>query len=171
MNEWMFIPAALFTWGIIKIWKQDGFFVPLPMGTVRQMLELAKVGKADTVYDLGSGDGRMVIEAVNTYNAKKAVGIEIGYLADLLGKLRMEWKHADAGRVRLVRRDMFDCPIGEATVVTFYLTPKLAGMMRPKLEKELKKGTRVVSAAHEIPGWTHVKKIRTGHFWTYLYVV
>jgi len=168
-NNWLLIPAALFAWGIWKLYRQEGFFVPLPMKTVRQMLELADVNSADVVYDLGSGDGRTVIEAVNAYKAKKAVGIEIGTLADLLAKIRMKWKRADKNKVKLIKGDMFGEGIGDATVVTFYLTPKLAEMLKPKMEKELRKGTRVVSAAHEVPGWTPIKKIKTGHFWTYLY--
>jgi len=168
-NNWLFIPAALFAWGIWKLYRQEGFFVPLPMKTVRAMLQLADVNSADVVYDLGSGDGRTVIEAVNAYGAKSAVGIEIGTLADFLGKIRMKWKRADAYKVKLMKSDVFKENIGEATVVTFYLTPKLAGMLKPKMEKELRKGTRVVSAAHEVPGWIAVRKIKTGHFWTYLY--
>jgi hypothetical protein len=61
--------------------------------------------------------------------------------------------------------------ISEATVIMIYLTPKMNARLKPKFERELKKGTRVVSAAHEMPGWKLQKKIKTGHFWTYLYKV
>ena len=170
-NNWLLIPAALFAWGIWKLYRQEGFFVPLPMKAVRAMLQLADVNSKDVVYDLGSGDGRIVIESVNAYDAKQAVGIEIGTLTNFLAKIRMKWKRADRKRVRLIKNDVFKEDISEATVVTFYLTPKLTKMLKSKLEKELRKGTRVVSAAHEVPGWTAVRKIKTGHFWTYLYKI
>jgi hypothetical protein len=167
MNEWLLIPAALFLWGIIKLWRQDGFFVPLPMGTVRTMLKIAGVRKGDVLYDLGSGDGRTVIEAAKLYGIH-SVGIEHGHLIYAISKLRVGLSGA-GDKVKLIKGDIFKEDLRVATIVTFYLTPKLNRMLKPKLEKELKKGTRVVSAAHEMPGWTPQKKIKTGHFWTYLY--
>lgn len=168
MHEWLAIPAFFFIWGIIKLYKQEGFFVPLPMGTVRAMLKLAKIKEGDILYDLGSGDGRTVIEAAKKHGAS-AVGIEIGYLAHAIATLNTKIKNP--GKVRLIRNDFFKENIGDATVVMFYLTPKLNRMLKPKLKKELKRGTRIVSASHEIPGWTPAKKIKTGHFWTYLYKI
>lgn len=169
MHEWLAIPAFLFIWGIIKLHRQEGFFVPLPMGTVRTMLKLAKIKEGDILYDLGSGDGRIVIEAAKRYNIR-AVGIEVGNLIYAVSKLRIKLSKAGSG-VKIIKNDIFKEDIGDATVVTFYLTPKLNRMLKPKLKKELKRGTRIVSASHEIPGWTPAKKIKTGHFWTYLYKI
>ncbi len=169
MHNWLLIPAFFFVWGIIKLQSEEGFFVPLPMSTVRRMLKLAKIKKGDVLYDLGSGDGRTVIEASKQYGIK-SVGIEQGHLIYAVSKLRLRLSKT-SGKVKIIKNDMFKEDISDATVVTFYLTPKLNRMLKPKLKKELRKGTRVVSASHEMLGWTPAKKIKTGHFWTYLYVM
>ena len=169
MNDWMLIPAFFFAWGIIKISAGQAFFIPLPSNTIKRMLKLAKIKEGDVLYDLGSGDGRIVIAAARSYDIK-AVGIESGTLAYIISKLRVKANKL-GGRVKLINKDFFKVSIKEASVVTIYLTPKTNKLLRPKLKKELKKGTRVVSAAHEIKGWRPLKKIKTGHFWTYLYRV
>jgi len=167
MNEWYIIPAFFCAWFVVKLRAEEGFFVPLPMGTVRAMLRLAKVRRGDVVYDLGSGDGRTVIEAAKL--GAHAVGIEYSIPIYLLSKLRVAL--SGVHDVKLLRKDFFETKLNDADVVTFYLTPKLARMLGPKLKRELRKGARVVSAAHEILGWKPAGKIKTGHFWTYLYVV
>jgi SAM-dependent methyltransferase len=166
MNEWYIIPAFFCAWFVVKLRAEEGFFVPLPMGTVRAMLTLAKVKRGDVVYDLGSGDGRTVIEAAKL--GARAVGIEYSIPVYALSKLRVAL--SGVRDVKLLRKDFFETKLNDADVVTFYLTPKLARMLGPKLKRELRKGARVVSAAHEIPGWKPAGKIKTGHFWTYLYV-
>jgi precorrin-6B methylase 2 len=167
MNEWYIIPAFFCAWFVVKLRAEEGFFVPLPMGTVRAMLRLAKVRRGDVVYDLGSGDGRTVIEAAKL--GARAVGIEYSIPIYVLSKLRVAL--SGVHDVKLLRKDFFETKLNDADVVTFYLTPKLAKMLKAKFEKELRKGARVVSAAHEIPGWKPAGKIKTGHFWTYLYVI
>lgn len=165
MNEWYIIPAFFCIWFIVKLRGEEGFFVPLPMGTVRAMLKLARVKRGDVVYDLGSGDGRTVIEAARL--GARGIGVEYSIPVHLLARLRVALSGAQG--VELVRKDFFKIRLHDADVVTFYLTPKLARMLGPKFKRELKKGTRVISAAHEIPGWRPKERIRTGHFWTYLY--
>jgi SAM-dependent methyltransferase len=167
MNEWYIIPAFFCAWFVVKLRAEEGFFVPLPMGTVRAMLRLAKVRRGDVVYDLGSGDGRTVIEAAKL--GARAVGIEYSIPIYVLSKLRVAL--SGVRDVKLLRKDFFGTKLNDADVVTFYLTPKLARMLGPKLKRELRKGARVVSAAHGIPGWPLKEKIRTGHFQTYLYVI
>lgn len=167
MNEWYIIPAFFCAWFVIKLRAEDGFFVPLPMGTVRAMLRLAKVKRGETVYDLGSGDGRTVIEAAKL--GARGVGIEYSIPVHLLAMLRLAMSGISG--VKLFRKDFFKTNLKDADVVTFYLTPKLARMLGPKLKRELGRGARVVSAAHEISGWKPARKIRTGHFWTYLYKI
>ncbi|MCX6820983.1 MAG: SAM-dependent methyltransferase [Candidatus Aenigmarchaeota archaeon] len=165
MNEWLIIPAFFCAWFVIKLRGEQGFFVPLSMGTVRAMLRMAKVKRGEKLYDLGSGDGRTVIEAARM--GAIGVGIEYSIPVHMLAKIRLALSGARG--VTLMRKDLFKIKLDDADVVTFYLTPKLAKMLGPKFRRELKKGTRVVSAAHEIPGWAPVEKIKTGHFWTYLY--
>jgi hypothetical protein len=166
MNEWYIIPAFFCVWFIIKLRAEEGFFVPLPMGTVRAMLKLARVKRGDVVYDLGSGDGRTVIEAARL--GARGIGVEYNIPVHWLARLRLALSGVRG--VELMRKDFFKIKLNDAGVVTFYLTPKLARMLGPKFKRELRKGVRVVSAAHEIPGWRAKARIRTGHFWTYLYV-
>ena len=169
MNELLLVPALFLLWGIIKLAREEGFFVPLPMGTIRKMLKLAKIKKGDVLYDLGSGDGRITIEAAKNYGIR-AVGIEKNVLLYLLSKLNVKVRRLE-NRVEILNRDFFKVNIKEADVVTIYLTQKLNEMLESKFKKELRKGTRIVSAAHEIKGWKPAKRIKTGHFWTYLYKV
>jgi 16S rRNA A1518/A1519 N6-dimethyltransferase RsmA/KsgA/DIM1 with predicted DNA glycosylase/AP lyase activity len=173
MNEWALVPGFFFMWGIIKIRSGQGFFVPLPMGTVRTMLKMANIKKSDVLYDLGCGDGRVVVEAAKKYGVK-AVGIDNSVLPYMVSKLNVRLRGLDSkgnGQVKILNKDFMKHNISEATVIMIYLTPKMNARLKPKFERELKKGTRVVSAAHEMPGWKLQKKIKTGHFWTYLYKV
>jgi len=167
MNELLLVPAFFLLWGIVKLAREEGFFVPLPMGTIRKMLKLAKIRKGDVLYDLGSGDGRIVVEAAKSYGIR-TVGIEKNLLLYLLSMLNVRVRRLE-NRVEILNRNFFKANIGEADVVTIYLTPKLNEKLKSKFKKELRKGTRIVSAAHEIKGWKLAKKIKTGHFWSYLY--
>ena len=129
----------------------DVIFVPTPNEVVDKMLEMAKVTAKDTVYDLGCGDGRIVITAAQKYGAR-AVGIDID-------PKRIEEANANAkaakvaGRVKFVEADLFESDISEATVVTLYLLTRLNEKLKPKLLKELKPGTRVVSHAFDMGDW------------------
>ncbi len=127
-------------------------FVPTPEVVVKRMLELAGVGPQDVVYDLGAGDGRIVIAAVRDFGARKAVGIEIR--EDLVEEARRKILELGISDRAVVKRgDMFKEDISEATVVTLFLLTSVNERLKPKLEKELRKGTRVVSHEFQIPGW------------------
>lgn len=131
--------------------KLDVPYVVTPREVVEEMLRLAKVGPADMVYDLGCGDGRIVIAAARRHGAR-GVGIDID-------PLRIEEASAAArragvaDRVRFTLQDLFHSDLSEATVVTLYLLPELNAKLRPKLLAELRPGTRVVSHEFGIPGW------------------
>ena len=131
----------------------DVIFVPTPEDVVDVMLKVAKVGKNDVVYDLGSGDGRIPIAAAKQYGAR-AVGIDIDPVR--IGEATANLKAAAAtdggllSRVRFLNQDLFTTNISEATVVTLYLLPSLNIKLIPKLNKELKPGTRVVSHAFDM---------------------
>ena len=130
----------------------DVVYIPTPQSVVEAMLELAGVAAGDTVYDLGSGDGRIVITAAKKYGAR-GVGIEID---PALAQKATE-NAAAAGvsdRVRFRVENMFSAKIGDATVVTMYLLQSLNERLRPKLVRELKPGTRVVSHVFNMgPEW------------------
>jgi len=144
-------------------------YIPLPKGTVRKLLRLASVSKKDVVYDLGAGDGRVVLIAAKEFGAR-AVGIEKNWLLARIAKWRVE-RAGLADRIKILNKDFFDCRLDKADVVVMYLTQKLNDELKPKLEKELREGARVVSAAHVFKGWNPVKRIKTGHFYSYLYKV
>ena len=126
----------------------DVIFVPTPQEVVDAMLKMAKVGPNDVIYDLGSGDGRIPITAAKTYKAR-GVGIDID--PQRIREATENLKTAGVGdRVRFLNQDLFTTDISEATVVTLYLLPSLNLKVLPKLNKELKPGTRVVSHAFDM---------------------
>ena len=116
------------------------------------MLQMANVGKNDVVYDLGSGDGRIVIAAVRQFGAKRGVGIELD--AARVQEAVALAKHAGVSdRVEFRRQDLFETDMREATVVTLYLGEAINLRVRPKLQGELRPGTRVVSHAFSMGDW------------------
>ena len=134
-------------------------YVPTPRHVARKMLELAGVGPEDVVYDLGSGDGRIPIMAVEEFGAKKAVGIEIRN--DLVQLAREEVKKRGLeDKVEIIQGDVLEVPVSEATVVTMFLLPDLMELLRPKLEKELRPGARIVSHEYVMAKWKPVKVVR-----------
>jgi SAM-dependent methyltransferase len=125
----------------------DIFFAPTRQTIVDGMLRLAKVTAADVVYDLGSGDGRIVVIAAQKYGAR-GVGIELDpQLVALSRELAVSSEVSD--RVAFIQGDMFTTDISPATVVTLYLSESLNLDLEPKLRNELRKGTRIVS--HQFP--------------------
>ena len=147
----------------------DVVYVPTPHAAVDAMLKLAKVGKDDVVYDLGSGDGRIPIMAVQKYNAARAVGIDIN--PERIREAQANLKSAGVGdRVRFLNEDLFEANISDATVVTLYLLPSLNLKLLPKLLAELKPGTRIVSHAFDMGSWKPARTLNVDatavYFWT-----
>jgi SAM-dependent methyltransferase len=125
--------------------------VRTPPEVVVEMLRLARVGPDDVVYDLGSGDGRIVIAAARDFGAR-GVGIELD--PDLVAESARNARRAGvAERTRFLRQDIFDADISEATVVTLYLWPDVNLRLRPKLLSQLKPGSRIVSHDFPIGDW------------------
>ena len=128
----------------------DVIFVPTPNEVVDMMLKMAGVTKKDTVYDLGCGDGRIVIAAAQKYGAR-GVGIDID--PDRVAEATENTRKAGVTKlVKIVRGDLFEADISEATVVTLYLLTELNRKVRPKLLRDLRPGTRVVSHAFSMGG-------------------
>ncbi len=133
-----------------------GPFIPTPAQVVAAALELAKVGENDLVYDLGSGDGRIILAAAQSFQAR-SVGIEWNQAlcektSSAIQRLGLE------GRVKVIQGDIFNQDLSSATVVTGYLLPKSWERLAPILERQLRKGVRVVSVNDPIPGWRVVEK-------------
>lgn len=127
-------------------------FKPTPMATVRRMLETANVQPGEMVFDIGSGDGRIVIMAAETFGAR-AVGLEINP-ARVAQSRRAVAARGLEDRVKIIQANALDVDLSPADVVTIYLTPEGIELLRPHLERTLRPGTRVVVYVDQIPGWT-----------------
>ena len=126
-------------------------YVPTPVAVIDQMLKLAEVNKGDVVYDLGSGDGRIVIRAAEKYGVR-AVGIEMDQV--LLAQARQAAKKAGVSHLVEFRyEDALKADISAATVVTLYMLPWFNAAMKPSFQKHLKPGSRIVSHDFGIEGW------------------
>ena len=148
-------------------------YEPSPPEVVHAMLELAKVGPNDLVYDLGSGDGRIVIEAARAFGAR-GVGIDID--PQRVSDANANAKAAGVtGRVNFIRGDLFETDFSAASVVTLFLWPHINLKLRPQLQK-LRPGTRIVSHVHDLGDWPPDRTIkvraageareRAVHLWT-----
>jgi SAM-dependent methyltransferase len=153
-----------------------GPYVPTPWVIVDEMLKLADIRADDVVYDLGSGDGRLVITAAKRYRAR-GVGIELE--AQLVELARAGAKKEDvADRVKFVQGDLFETDIREASVVTLYLLPRFVTRLVPRFLAELRPGTRIVSHDYPLAPWKADKELSmdvpekefiSGTTWTRLY--
>jgi precorrin-6B methylase 2 len=143
-------------------------YVPTPYEVVDAMLTLAEVRQGDVVYDLGSGDGRIPIAAVQKYHATRSVGIEINPKRIQDAEANREAAGV-AERVRFRNEDLFASDIHEATVVTLYLLPSLNLRLIPKLLKDLQPGTRIVSHSFDMGSWKAEKMIEVDKNHVYLW--
>jgi len=147
---------------------KDVMWLPTPDSMVEQMLRMAKTTSSDVVYDLGAGDGRLPIVAAKAFGAT-AVGIE--YDADLAALARRNAERAGvAGKVTIIRGDIFKEDFARATVVTLYLLPDLNQQLRPAL-LAMKPGTRVVSHAWDMGEWEPDATSRIGASEAFLWIV
>jgi predicted RNA methylase len=130
-------------------------FVATPISVVRRMLVIAELKPDEILFDLGSGDGRAVIMAASDFGAK-SVGVELR--DDLSKKALTSIQLLEiAEKPQIIQRDIFDVDLSSADVVFLYLTTSANERIKPKLESELKSGTRVVSHDYEILGWEPIK--------------
>ena len=138
--------------------RPDVIYYPTPAETVDEMLRMADLKEGDVLYDLGSGDGRIPIAAAQRYGVR-AVGIEIDPKLIALAEERARAAGV-ADRVRFRHEDLFRADIGEATVVTLYLSNALNERLRPKLLRELRPGTRILSHDFRMGDWEAERKVR-----------
>lgn len=147
----------------------DVRFVATPPEVVDAMLAAAKVTSADVVYDLGSGDGRIVIAAAKKYGAR-GVGVEIN--PQLVAESNASARAAGVAHlVQFVQGDLFTTDVSGATVVTLYLSTPLNERIRPRLLRELRPGARVVSHVYDMLGWTADERIDVNGRWVFLFTV
>lgn len=148
--------------------KSDVPYVPTPEEVVAEMLKLADVSKSDVVYDLGCGDGRIIIAAAKA--GARGVGVDIDPDRIRDSKENAE-KAGVTDRVKFIEGDLFEADISKATVVTLYLLPEVNLRLRPKLLRELKPGTRIVSHNYDLGDWKPEKTVRLGDRILYYWVV
>ena len=144
-------------------------YVPTPVPVVDAMLDLAKVGKSDVVYDLGCGDGRIVVRAASRFGCR-GVGVD-------LNPERVKEAKANAIRANVTELtrfevgDVFEFDFSGATVVTMYLLPSVNLKLRPRLLKELKPGTRLVSHDFHMGDWAAETTREVGRSRIYLWTI
>jgi SAM-dependent methyltransferase len=147
----------------------DVAFVPTPPEVVTAMLELAGVEAGDVIYDLGSGDGRLVIEAARRYGVQ-GVGIDID--PERVKEATENARRAGvADKVTFVQGDLFDADVSRATVVTLFLLPALNVKLQPKLLQQLKPGARIVSHAFDMADWNAEREMIVGGRHVYLWTI
>lgn len=144
-------------------------FVPSDDAVVKAMLQLAGVGRKDTLYDLGSGDGRIVIAAAQHYRAR-AIGIELDpqRIADAMEAA------GDAGvefQVDFIEESIFDADFSEATVITLYLLDSVNAQLKPRFLEELQPGTRIVSHAFDMGDWQADEQLKLNGITLYKWIV
>jgi cyclopropane fatty-acyl-phospholipid synthase-like methyltransferase len=137
-------------------WPPDEIpFVPTPIEVVERMLEMAEVKQGDVVYDLGSGDGRIVIRAAKKYGVR-AVGIEMDSWLVAAARAKAKEEGVD-DLVEFRIEDALKTDLSRATVVTLYMLPWFNEMMRSKFQTQLKPGSRIVAHDYDIEGWLPYK--------------
>lgn len=159
--------------GCARVPGQDVPDVRTPLVVVNEMLRLASVSADDIVYDLGSGDGRIVIAAARDRGAR-GVGLEIdpALVAESTARAR---RLGLADRVSFRQQDLLQADLRPATVVTLYLSPDLNRRLRPKLLSELRPGARIVSHAFDMGDWAPSRTLQVssneGSHTLYLWIV
>jgi len=133
----------------------DVAYIPTPKAIVRQMLAAAGLRRGEVLFDLGAGDGRILVEAVRKFGAK-AVGIEIDpeRIAQIKGKLKSTGTEAT-----LIHADFMAVDLSSADVVAIYLSETVNAKLEPKLARELKTGARVISLDYALPGWVAEREL------------
>jgi len=144
-------------------------YVPTPPEVVETMLKLGDVKKGDVVYDLGCGDGRIVIMAAQKFDAR-GTGVDLN--PERIKEAEENARKAGVSdRVRFIEKNLFDVDIHDATVVTLYLLPDVNLKLRPKLLRELKVGTRILSHQFDMVDWKPDKKVEVSWRSVYLWTV
>jgi precorrin-6B methylase 2 len=154
--DWM--PLAIAAYFLVLgfllwlVWPMfiGAIYLPTPMDVVVKMLDIAGVGEGDVVYDLGSGDGRIIIEAAR--RGAFAVGVEVDPIRVLMSRFNAS-KNTGGDRVKVIRGDFFKTSLIGATVVTVYQGESINNRLKAKFEKELAPGTRIVSFDFKFDGW------------------
>lgn len=148
----------------------DVVYEPTPLAVVQTMLDMGSVKAGDVVYDLGCGDGRIPVAAAK--RGARGIGIDLNYNLIEFAKANAKAERVE-DQVSFMHQDLFTIDMSEASVVTLYLLPELNVRLRPKLWRELKVGSRVVSNAFEMGDWKpdQVVRIPTRYLMAYMWTI
>ena len=156
----LFVFGLILT-GVMNLWLGVPS-VPTPLPVVRTMIELAELKDHDTIFDLGAGDGRLLIEAKKRYPSIRAIGCELIPTIWLIGKLRIFFSRQ---RVTFLLGDVFKQDVTDADAVFLYLFPELLKKLVPRFDRMLRPGTRVVSHSFRCPGKNPVSEKKVRGYW------
>lgn len=146
-------------------------FVKSKKNARKEMLKVARIQKGDIIFDLGSGDGTLLIEAVKNYNFKKAYGIEINPILVLISKIKIIFKGLQ-NKIEIKQGDFLKEDLNKATIILVYLWPKVQRKLEKKFKKELKPGTQIVSNAFPFQNLPLKKEIRlSNRFFIRRYII
>jgi len=150
--------------------RGDVPYVPTPPEVVEAMLKLGNVHKGDILYDLGCGDGRIVVTAVKDFGVATGTGVDINPVR--IKEAEDNARQAGVSdRAHFIEKNLFEADFHDATVVTLYLLPDVNLRLRPKLLKELKVGTRIVSHQFDMGDWAPDKQEELGWRTIYMWTV
>ena len=144
-------------------------FIPTSHEEVDRFFELAPVSSSDVVYDLGSGDGRLLFAALDK-GAGRAVGVELNTEHIRTAEETAKNKGVE-DRITFIEGDVMEASLSDATLVLCYLSTAASAALKPRLESELKPGTRVVMETFPVPGWKPVQTLDRGYKHFYLYIM
>ena len=147
---WVFAGGVAYFWMVSFLFGAG--YQGAPRKSIEVMSRFAEMGPQDTVYELGAGTGAIAFPAAREYGAH-VVAVELEPLRILIMRIRRA-VGPGADRIQILRRNMYTIDLRPATVVTAFLWPGAMARLRPKFEKELRPGTRVISRCHPIIGWT-----------------
>jgi len=133
----------------------DVAYIPTPKDIVRRMLQLASLRRGETIFDLGAGDGRIMIEAVRRFGAR-AVGVEID--PERVSRIK-ERLIATKTQAELIEANLFSVNLSAADVIAIYLSDSANAKLAPKLKAELKSEARIVSLDYALPGWVPEREL------------
>jgi len=150
----LFVVCLLILLPYLLVRQKDAPFVPLEPEVVEEVMRLAEIKKDDIFYDLGSGDGRLVIAAA-LRGAKEAYGVELSPLRVIYSKLWLKFLRLK--NAHILKEDIFKVDLSRATVVTLYLLQKTNDKLVEKLRRELRPGSRIISIAFSLPGFKLLK--------------
>ena len=159
---------GIIVFGVSAVWPSlvGAPWVPVSKNTARKMLELAKVNPEDTVVDLGSGDGRIILMAAEEFGAR-SFGVEVDPLRVFWSR-SVIWRRGLRDMVKVVWGNFFTQSLVEASVVTVYQGQNINRRLKTKFEGELSPGTRIVSYSFPFDGWTPVETQKNPHLFLYV---